>query len=225
MRTRPPWAFAVTLHSPDPGARNMPSTPLRLVTVPDTAPPYDCETHGAMCPAGRGEHSPADRPASELSFTGELGFTGDQTRSGRPGRRLAAAVRSGGRRDPGGGALAAADRSVHHRSRAGAHRSAHAAAGLGPAAEDPADPHVASHDSRRGDDRCRQLRATVARARRTLRAPARASGRAGSAAPPGPMALHRPDSRLTPRPPRRRPVGLGVGAHPGVAVAALELTT
>jgi hypothetical protein len=31
----------------------MPSTPLRLVTVPDTAPPYDCETHGAACPAGR----------------------------------------------------------------------------------------------------------------------------------------------------------------------------
>jgi hypothetical protein len=26
---------------------------LRLVTVPDTAPPYDCETHGAGCPAMR----------------------------------------------------------------------------------------------------------------------------------------------------------------------------
>jgi hypothetical protein len=28
-------------------------TELRLVKVPDTAPPYDCETHGANCPALR----------------------------------------------------------------------------------------------------------------------------------------------------------------------------
>ena len=25
---------------------------LRLITVPDTAPPYDCESHGAACLAG-----------------------------------------------------------------------------------------------------------------------------------------------------------------------------
>jgi Family of unknown function (DUF6459) len=31
----------------------MHSTSLRLITVPDTAPPYDCEAHGAACPAGR----------------------------------------------------------------------------------------------------------------------------------------------------------------------------
>jgi hypothetical protein len=31
----------------------MPSTSLRLVTVPDTAPPYDCEAHGPACQAGR----------------------------------------------------------------------------------------------------------------------------------------------------------------------------
>jgi len=31
----------------------MPSTSLRLVAVPDTAPPYDCEAHGAACPAAR----------------------------------------------------------------------------------------------------------------------------------------------------------------------------
>jgi hypothetical protein len=31
----------------------MPSTSLRLITVPDTAPPYDCEAHGAACPAAR----------------------------------------------------------------------------------------------------------------------------------------------------------------------------
>src|ERR1700683_206038 len=53
MRIRPPRAFAVTSKSLDPGARNMPSTSLRLITVPDTAPPYDCEAHGAACPAAR----------------------------------------------------------------------------------------------------------------------------------------------------------------------------
>jgi hypothetical protein len=31
----------------------MPSTSLRLVIVPDTAPPYDCEAHGTACPARR----------------------------------------------------------------------------------------------------------------------------------------------------------------------------
>jgi Family of unknown function (DUF6459) len=31
----------------------MPSTSLRLIIVPDTAPPYDCEAHGAACPAAR----------------------------------------------------------------------------------------------------------------------------------------------------------------------------
>src|ERR1700722_7626650 len=54
IRIRPPRAFAVTSQSLDPGARNMPSTSLRLITVPDTAPPYDCEAHGAACPAVRG---------------------------------------------------------------------------------------------------------------------------------------------------------------------------
>ena len=44
----------------------MPSTPLRLVTVPDTAPPYDCEPHGAMCPAGRDTAG-----AAPLGLTGQ----------------------------------------------------------------------------------------------------------------------------------------------------------
>jgi Family of unknown function (DUF6459) len=44
----------------------MPSTSLRLITVPDTAPPYDCEAHGAACPAGRdlaGRDAAGSRPA------------------------------------------------------------------------------------------------------------------------------------------------------------------
>ena len=44
----------------------MPSTSLRLVTVPDTAPPYDCDAHGAACPAGRdlaGRDAAGSRPA------------------------------------------------------------------------------------------------------------------------------------------------------------------
>jgi hypothetical protein len=40
---------------------------LRIITVPDTAPPYDCETHGAACPAmrdatGAGPDSPGHAP-------------------------------------------------------------------------------------------------------------------------------------------------------------------
>ena len=45
----------------------MPSTPLRLVAVPDTAPPYDCETHGAACPARRDTAG-----ADPLGLTGQL---------------------------------------------------------------------------------------------------------------------------------------------------------
>jgi hypothetical protein len=53
----------------------MPSTSLRLITVPDTAPPYDCEAHGAACPAGRdlaGRVTAGARPAGVDPFgTGE----------------------------------------------------------------------------------------------------------------------------------------------------------
>jgi hypothetical protein len=49
----------------------MPSTPLRLVTVPDTAPPYDCETHGATCPAGRETAGRDTAGADPLGLTGQ----------------------------------------------------------------------------------------------------------------------------------------------------------
>jgi hypothetical protein len=87
-RIRPPRAHAVSLHSPDLEGANMPSrtlTPdllpspeplpsaglpgLRLVKVPDAAPPYDCEIHGAACPAVQeaadaGPHGAGPSPGS-----------------------------------------------------------------------------------------------------------------------------------------------------------------
>jgi Family of unknown function (DUF6459) len=43
---------------------------LRLVKVPDAVPPYDCDTHGAWCPAVRGttatRHDPGRRPVPVL---------------------------------------------------------------------------------------------------------------------------------------------------------------
>jgi hypothetical protein len=52
----------------------MPLTSLRLVTVPDTAPPYDCETHGAACPAGR-----------DMAGADPLGLTGQPPARVSPG--------------------------------------------------------------------------------------------------------------------------------------------
>lgn len=40
--------------APTPGAS------VRLVEIPDAAPPYDCETHGAGCPAARDQAGAAD---------------------------------------------------------------------------------------------------------------------------------------------------------------------
>ena len=54
----------------------MPSDAIRLVKVPDAAPPYDCQVHGTSCPerapdealgrarAGRGARTGAGRRAS-----------------------------------------------------------------------------------------------------------------------------------------------------------------
>jgi len=45
---------------------------LRLVTVPDTAPPYDCEVHGTACPAQR-DPAGADLAAADLAGAGQAG--------------------------------------------------------------------------------------------------------------------------------------------------------
>jgi hypothetical protein len=62
----------------------MPSTPLRLVTVPDTAPPYDCETHGAACPVGRDTAG-----ANTLQPTGQPPSSASPANSASPATRLA----------------------------------------------------------------------------------------------------------------------------------------
>jgi hypothetical protein len=49
----------------------MPPTPwpsVRRVEIPDAAPPYDCETHGAGCPAARGQ-VPVNEPAADDAGT------------------------------------------------------------------------------------------------------------------------------------------------------------
>jgi hypothetical protein len=53
-RTHLPEPLPSTETCTPPGARIGPGMlALRLATVPDGAPPYDCETHGAGCPAIR----------------------------------------------------------------------------------------------------------------------------------------------------------------------------
>jgi Family of unknown function (DUF6459) len=102
---RPPKAFAAMSHSPNPGVSTMPSRTLppdlwpapepppasgtavsphlpglRLITVPDAAPPYDCETHGVACPAlqgparqGPARHGPAGTEPHSNGQPPELG--------------------------------------------------------------------------------------------------------------------------------------------------------
>ena len=36
---------------------------VQLIAIPDAAPPYDCEAHGAICPAGRDGAGSAGEPA------------------------------------------------------------------------------------------------------------------------------------------------------------------
>ena len=61
---------------------------VQLISIPDAAPPYDCETHGAACPAARG----AVGSARELALAGPPGSTdgAGEPRLGRPGGAAAA---------------------------------------------------------------------------------------------------------------------------------------
>ena len=58
---------------PEPPAPGQPTPPElsgsgpRLITVPAGWPPYDCETHGATCPAAREAATPASRPPPVLA--------------------------------------------------------------------------------------------------------------------------------------------------------------
>ncbi|HEX2820247.1 MAG TPA: Rv3235 family protein [Streptosporangiaceae bacterium] len=83
---------------------------LRLIAVPDAAPPYDCETHGAACPARRdtseadprGNGPPAApaasapaagsaSPAGSVSPAGSAPAAGSATRAGSSAAGVAAA--------------------------------------------------------------------------------------------------------------------------------------
>jgi hypothetical protein len=106
VRIRPPRAHAVTSHSPDSESRTMPSTrhaahlppspaigaapAMRLVTVPDAAPPYDCDTHGAGCQAAhaarkrpRGPRQSRNAAAQDRSAAGQDRSPGGRARSPR----------------------------------------------------------------------------------------------------------------------------------------------
>ena len=74
VRTRPPRACAaVNVHRIPKGGTMpelsaLPLVNLHLVTVPDAAPPYDCQIHGARCPPRVGGRTDAvDRTAVERS--------------------------------------------------------------------------------------------------------------------------------------------------------------
>jgi hypothetical protein len=61
---------------------------VQLISIPDAAPPYDCESHGAACPAARD----AVGSARELALAGPPGSTdgAGEPRLGRPGGAAAA---------------------------------------------------------------------------------------------------------------------------------------
>ena len=123
-RIRPPRAHAVILHSPDPEGANMPSrtlTPdllpspepspptelpgLRLIKVPDAAPPYDCEIHGVACPAA---HDAAD---AGPGGTGPSPESADPRQAVTPGRETARVhgTSAGAAREASSGGAGAAD--------------------------------------------------------------------------------------------------------------------
>jgi hypothetical protein len=63
---------------------------VQLISIPDAAPPYDCETHGAACPAARG----AVGSARELALAGPPGSAGGAAEP-QPSRPAGAAAGPG----------------------------------------------------------------------------------------------------------------------------------
>jgi hypothetical protein len=66
---------------------------VQLISIPDAAPPYDCETHGAACPAARG----AVGSAREFALAGPPGSADGaaEAQPSRPGGAAAAPGRAG----------------------------------------------------------------------------------------------------------------------------------
>ena len=215
---------------PSPGPPPSPELPgLRLIKVPDAAPPYDCEIHGTACAAMHdvadvgprdagpspgsagprqavtpGREAARVRGTSDRPGSGSLVGPGSGSLVGPGGgdRHVAAATGPGHRRDLGRLALAEATHPADHRSRPGADRPPRAVPRRRSATQDQARRDVPARCGRPGDDRGRQLRTAITRLGHALRAPASPAGRSRPASPPGPVALHRPGSRLRRRPRR-----------------------
>ena len=78
--------------TPDRKAGTMPPTMWRsvqLISIPDGAPAYDCETHGAACPAAR-------RPVDWVGLAGEPAPVGAAEPQSRPSGRAPAAQGTAG---------------------------------------------------------------------------------------------------------------------------------
>jgi hypothetical protein len=73
----------------------MPSDAIRLVKVPDAAPPYDCPVHGARCPERAADRAPGRASAGRASAGRAL--AGRALAGGHP----SAVSRAAGTRDPG----------------------------------------------------------------------------------------------------------------------------
>src|SRR6202042_1537770 len=81
--------------SPDPEGAVMPSDAIRLVKVPDAAPPYDCPVHGARCPERAADGAPG-RASAGRALAGRA-LAGRALAGGHP----SAVSRAAGTRDPG----------------------------------------------------------------------------------------------------------------------------
>ena len=199
----------LTKRSPDLEGGTMPdlSSP-RLVKVPSTAPPYDCQVHGARCPAGA-DVVPAVPvlPVAPISPAAAAAVSPAAAVSQRSARPAAAAVSQRSAR-PRQLALVIVevlagvrpDRQLvplatdRVRARVG---KPGPAAGRGPAAQDLAHRDVATRRPGRGDDRRGELRCALARPGHALRARGRATRGAGLARPARALALHRAGGGLT----------------------------
>lgn len=171
---------------------------LRLVKVPPTAPPYDCQVHGARCPAGADvvpgvEETPAVPvlPTGAVSRRSARPAAVEDPATARP-RQLAVViveVLAGVRPDRQLVSLAT-DRV---RARVGNLAPLLAAQ----AAQDRTHRDVAARRPDRGDDRRGELRRALARPGHALRARDRATRGAGLARPARALAVYRAGGGLT----------------------------
>src|ERR1700733_5786029 len=114
--------------SPGSGGRTMSDlSSLRLVEVPQSAPPYDCQVHGARCPA---DADAAVVPAVLPTLPDLPAFADSPALPALPdGAGVAAAVGGGDRGGAGGGSAGPAAGPAGHRPGPGARPEPRPAAG------------------------------------------------------------------------------------------------